>query len=154
MAAIATSSGLISQKIKQLNLEPAVVIAVRNGEESHAISGETWAIDKFLESCHEDGIRTTKLNVEQGQCVADHLAYFSLIFALGFHSPCIEPSLPALQSWLEEHDMQLGSSKLAYYSSALAKRLDASHRLDARYWVRGQLSCRFFCWAAYRRPNR
>lgn len=143
MAAIAASSEVISQKLTQLNVEQAVVIAVQNGEESHVISGDTWAIDKFLVSCHEDGTRTTKLNVEQGQCVLGYLAYFPLTFAAGFHSQCIEPNLPALRSWLEEHDSHLGSSKLAYYSTALAKRLDAGHHLDAQYWVCKSLSHRF-----------
>lgn len=140
MAAVAASSGVISEKLKQLNIQDKAVIAVHNGDESQVISGETWAVNRFLESCHEDGIRTTKLNVEQGRCLTHCIVRSSLMAAVGFHSACIEPCIPTLRSWLEEHNSQLGSPNLAYYSTALARRLDANHQLDAQYWVRTSLS--------------
>lgn len=43
-----------------------MVIAVFNSAESHVVSGFSEALDIFVAAARRDGIRTIKLNVDQG----------------------------------------------------------------------------------------
>lgn len=67
MAAIGTTSKeTIANRIDLLELVGKVVIAVYNGDQSHVVSGEAWAVDKLVDSLSSDGSRIVKLNVDQG----------------------------------------------------------------------------------------
>jgi len=66
MAIIAASSTLIEELISELGFIRRLTIAVFNAPKSHVVSGESSAIDIFLEKVKSIGIRGAKLNVTQG----------------------------------------------------------------------------------------
>ena len=66
MAIIAASSTLIEGLISELGLIQRLTIAVYNAPQSHVVSGESSAIEVFLEKVKSNGIKGAKLNVTQG----------------------------------------------------------------------------------------
>jgi len=66
MVAIAAPEERVSRYIETLGLEELVAIAVYNGSDSLVVSGQLKAVDKLLVAVKRDGLRATKLNVDQG----------------------------------------------------------------------------------------
>lgn len=66
MAAIGATEDSISRYIQTLGIQSRVVIAVFNGSRNHVVSGELKAVETLVASVKADGIRATKLNVDQG----------------------------------------------------------------------------------------
>ena len=66
MAAVAASEEKVAQYISKLNIDDCVAIAVYNGPESHVVSGEMKAVEKLISAVKADGLRATKLVVDQG----------------------------------------------------------------------------------------
>ena len=56
-------------RISKLDIEDRVAIAVYNGPESHIVSGEMKAVEKLISAVKSDGLRATKLVVDQGELV-------------------------------------------------------------------------------------
>lgn len=67
MAAIAASAERVNRYILNLGLKDRVAIAVFNGPEAHVVSGELKAVETLMATAKKDGLRGTKLNVDQGQ---------------------------------------------------------------------------------------
>ena len=67
MAAVAASEDKVARYISKLDLNGRIAIAVYNGPESHVISGEMKAIEKLISAVKADGLRATKLVVDQGE---------------------------------------------------------------------------------------
>ena len=67
MAAVAASEEKVARYISKLDIDSRVAIAVYNGPESHVVSGELKAIEKLISVVKADGIRATKLVVDQGE---------------------------------------------------------------------------------------
>ncbi|RDB30947.1 6-deoxyerythronolide-B synthase EryA1, modules 1 and 2 [Hypsizygus marmoreus] len=118
MAAVAAPEAIISNYISSLNVTDRVTIAVFNGMESHVISGAAAAIDLVHEAVRQDGIRCTKLKVDQG-----------------FHSYCIEDSLPTLQKWLSDNESIFKPLRVPFFSTLLADKVLSGQYLRTGYWV-------------------
>ena len=67
MAAVAASEEKVARYISKLDIDGRVAIAVYNGPESHVASGELKAIEKLISVVKADGLRATKLVVDQGE---------------------------------------------------------------------------------------
>ena len=66
MAAIAAPEDRINGYIRSLGLQGRVAIAVYNGPDAHVVSGELKAVETLMATAKRDGLRGTKLNVDQG----------------------------------------------------------------------------------------
>ena len=66
MGAVAASEERVDHYIDKLGLRDLVAIAVYNGTEAHVVSGNLKAIETLLAAVKRDGLRCTKLNVDQG----------------------------------------------------------------------------------------
>jgi acyl transferase domain-containing protein len=66
----------------------AIAVTVYNGPESHVVSGDMKAIEKLISVVKADGIRATKLVVDQGG--------FSIVVTQMLSDP--------LKAWLDEHE--------------------------------------------------
>lgn len=66
MVAVASSETVVQRYIDDLGINELVVIAVYNGPESLVVSGDIEALGIFVSTVKSDGIRATKLNVDQG----------------------------------------------------------------------------------------
>lgn len=66
MAAIAASEERVDHYIDSLGLRDLLSIAVYNGAEAHVVSGNLKAIESLLVAVKRDGLRCTKLKVDQG----------------------------------------------------------------------------------------
>lgn len=66
MAAIQATEDRVVQYIQKLSVQDRVAIAVYNGPDAHVISGEMKAIESIMVAAKRDGMRCTKLNVDQG----------------------------------------------------------------------------------------
>jgi acyl transferase domain-containing protein len=69
MAIVAASKGTITELLRHLGLEGRLVIAVYNGSQSHVVSGELVALDVFLLTAKNKGLRASKLKVTQGEYI-------------------------------------------------------------------------------------
>ncbi|PPQ84949.1 hypothetical protein CVT25_004462 [Psilocybe cyanescens] len=118
MAAIAAAEDKIARYIETLGLKDRVAVAVYNGTDAHVVSGELKAIEKLMAAVKRDGLRTTKLNIDQG-----------------FHSPSIAHALPALRAWLDEHNEAINGLEKPFFSTLRGKEIPKHERLDAQYWV-------------------
>ncbi|KAF8811343.1 ketoacyl-synt-domain-containing protein [Phlegmacium glaucopus] len=118
MAAVAAPEEKVARYISKLDLEGRVAIAVYNGPESHVVSGEMKAIEKLISAVKADGLRATKLVVDQG-----------------FHSPSIAPALPALKAWLDEHEASFDALEKPFFSTARGKEIAKHEHLKSEYWV-------------------
>ena len=134
MAAVAASEEKVARYISKLEIDSRVAIAVYNGPESHVVSGELKAIEKLISVVKTDGIRATKLVVDQGefiivipQMLSDPLS--------GFHSPSIASALPALKAWLDEHEASFNVLEKPFFSTLRGKEIAKHERLGSEYWV-------------------
>ncbi|TFK38563.1 hypothetical protein BDQ12DRAFT_116355 [Crucibulum laeve] len=118
MAAIAETEDVIMGYIDSLELGDELALAVYNGSKSHVISGSLAAVERLVAAVKSDGLRATKLNVDQG-----------------FHSPCISPALPALRAWLKENQHTPDALKIPLFSTALGKEVPKNQILNPHYWV-------------------
>ncbi|PPQ99823.1 hypothetical protein CVT24_009617 [Panaeolus cyanescens] len=118
MIAIAAPEDRIARYISDMKLQDRVAIAVYNGTESHVVSGELKAVESLMAAVKMDGLRATKLVIDQG-----------------FHSPSITPALPALRAWLEEHESHINGLEKPMFSTVKAKELPKQERLDVQYWI-------------------
>ncbi|KAF8953963.1 acyl transferase domain-containing protein [Flammula alnicola] len=127
MVAIQASEERISRYIQNLGLADRFAIAVYNGPEAHVVSGEMKAVESLMTAAKRDGLRCTKLNVDQG-----------------FHSPAIASALPALKAWLDEHDDSIDGLAKPFFSTLRGAEIPKHESLDAKYWVdHAQSSVRF-----------
>jgi len=55
--------------------------------------------------------------------------------ALGFHSPSIEPAIPALRAWLDQHSQSFCTLEKPFFSTLLAREIPKYENLDTQYWV-------------------
>ena len=85
MAAVAASEERIDHYIDSLGLRGLLAIAVYNGAEAHVVSGNLKAIETLLVAVKRDGLRCTKLNVDQGMIL--HRPSSSQKFQLGSRIP-------------------------------------------------------------------
>jgi malonyl CoA-acyl carrier protein transacylase len=69
MAAIQATEDRIAQYIQTLKLNDRVAIAVYNGSDAHVVSGELKAVEGLMIAAKRDGLRCTKLNVDQGMLI-------------------------------------------------------------------------------------
>ena len=67
MAAVAASEEKVARYISKLDIDGRVAIAVYNGPESHVVSGELKAVEKLISAVKADGLRATKLVIDQGK---------------------------------------------------------------------------------------
>jgi acyl transferase domain-containing protein len=67
IAVVAASEEKVTRYISKLDIDSRVAIVVNNGPESHVVSGEMKAIEKLISTVKADGIRATKLVVDQGE---------------------------------------------------------------------------------------
>lgn len=66
MAAIVASEQQIRQYIERLELQNDLVIAVYNGGKNHVASGAAEGIARLISLVKMEGLRATKLNIDQG----------------------------------------------------------------------------------------
>jgi len=66
MAAIATTEDRVARYISTLGLQNRVSIAVFNAPENNVISGNLKDVDQVIAMAKRDGLRATKLVVDQG----------------------------------------------------------------------------------------
>ncbi|KDR66936.1 hypothetical protein GALMADRAFT_232327 [Galerina marginata CBS 339.88] len=118
MVAVAASEERVARYIESLGLKDRVAIAVYNGPDAHVVSGELKAVEKLMATVKRDGLRATKLNIDQG-----------------FHSPSIAPALPALRAWLDEHAEAVNGLEKPFFSTLRGKEIPKHERLDTQYWV-------------------
>ncbi|KAF8529293.1 polyketide synthetase [Hysterangium stoloniferum] len=118
MVAISASEAIILKYIRDLDITDHVVIAVFNGEENHVVSGAKFGIDLVYTRAKMDGIRCTKLRVDQG-----------------FHSPCIEASLLKLQNWLKNNEQVFKPLQVPFFSAVHAEKIFPNQCLGSDYWV-------------------
>ncbi len=141
MAAIATSDSRIAQYISEMGQQDQVSIAVYNAADSNVVSGEMKALEKLMAAVNRDGIRATKLAVEQGMMFV--FKVMSISFD-GFHSHSIAPGLPALKEWLDEHVGSMKSLGKTFFSTVRPRNSDArasgSTVLGMDVWSAGFLS--------------
>ncbi|THU96792.1 ketoacyl-synt-domain-containing protein [Dendrothele bispora CBS 962.96] len=127
MAAVACSEETANRYIKDLKLSDRLVVAVFNGPESIVVSGYDDALVLFVKAAKADGLRVTRLNVDQG-----------------FHSPCIDAPISELGTWIEEHKIAFKPLRLPFYSTALANQVEKHQCLPNNYWVsHGSASVKF-----------
>ena len=66
MAAIQATEARVAQYIQKLGVQDRVAIAVYNASDAHVVSGELKAVEGVLAAAKRDGVRCTKLKVDQG----------------------------------------------------------------------------------------
>ncbi|EIN06933.1 polyketide synthetase [Punctularia strigosozonata HHB-11173 SS5] len=118
MAALFTSEETVKTLIRESDLTDEITISVYNSEQNHVVSGKRSALERLLRIAEASGVKNILLKVKQG-----------------FHSPCISFSLPAIQKWLANHEAELGSPSIPYYSSYLGGLVGHDQRLDTEFWV-------------------
>ena len=67
MAAVAASEEKVARYISKSDIDGRVAIAVFNGPESHIVFGELKAVEKLISAVKADGLRATKLVMDQGK---------------------------------------------------------------------------------------
>jgi acyl transferase domain-containing protein len=144
MAAVAASEEKVARYISKLDIDGRVAIAVYNGPESHVVSGELKAIEKLISVVKADGIRATKLVVDQGEFNIVISQMFSDPLS-GFHSPSIAPALPALKAWLDEHEASFNVLEKPFFSTLRGKEIAKHEHLGSEYWVSSAL-CDLTSW--------
>jgi len=135
MAAVAASEERIDHYIDSLGLRDLLAIAVYNGAEAHVVSGNLKAIETLLVAVKRDGLRCTKLNVDQGMILRPPGLFKHSNFLLGFHSSAIAPALPELKSWLDEHEDSFKNLEKPFFSTLRGKEIPKHDRLSSQYWV-------------------
>jgi acyl transferase domain-containing protein len=138
MAAVAASEEKVARYISKLDIDSRVAIAVYNGPESHVVSGEMKAIEKLISVVKADGIRATKLAVDQGESNIVLTQMLSNPLS-GFHSPSIAPALPALKAWLDEHEASFNVLEKPFFSTLRGKEISKHEHLGSEYWVSSTL---------------
>ncbi|KAF8151526.1 hypothetical protein B0H34DRAFT_132545 [Crassisporium funariophilum] len=118
MAAVAASEEKVAHYISKLGINDRVAIAVYNGPEAHVVSGELKAVERLISAVKSDGLRATKLVIDQG-----------------FHSPSIAPALPALKAWLDEHEASFDTLEKPFFSTVRGKEIPKHEQLKSQYWV-------------------
>ena len=139
MAAVAASEEKVARYISKLDIDGRVAIAVYNGPESHVVSGELKAIEKLISVVKADGIRATKLAVDQGEFNIVIAQTLSDPLLSGFHSPSIAPALPALKAWLAEHEASFNALEKPFFSTLRGKEISKHEHLGSEYWVSSAL---------------
>ena len=109
-----------------------VSIAVYNGPDSRIVSGDMKALEKLISVVKADGIRATKLVVDQGE---RSFLKFYLTSLSGFHSPSIAPAPPALKAWLDEHEAPFNLLEKPFFSTLCGKEIAKHEHLGSEYWV-------------------
>lgn len=66
MAAIARPGNDVQRHLEQLGVDTEVDVAVYNTPQSCVISGRVQMVESIVTSFKEEGIRATRLNVDQG----------------------------------------------------------------------------------------
>ncbi|KAF9473131.1 ketoacyl-synt-domain-containing protein [Pholiota conissans] len=118
MVAIQATEDRVAQYIQKLGLGGRVSIAVYNASDAHVVSGELKAVEGLLAAAKRDGLRCTKLNVDQG-----------------FHSPSISLALPALKAWMDERQEAINGLQKPFFSTLRGAEIPKHTRLDSQYWV-------------------
>ncbi|KAF8900861.1 hypothetical protein CPB84DRAFT_1778561 [Gymnopilus junonius] len=118
MVAVAASEERVATYIEKLALKDRVAIAVYNGSDAIVVSGELKAVDQLMAAVKRDGLRSTKLNIDQG-----------------FHSPSISHALPALKLWVDEHEHAIRPLDKAFFSTLRGMELPKEELLTSAYWV-------------------
>jgi len=67
MAAIAAPEEAVERYITKLGIRDRAVVAVYNATDGHVVSGEKGAVESVLSAAKMDGLRGTKLNIDQGR---------------------------------------------------------------------------------------
>ncbi|RDA82504.1 hypothetical protein CP532_4456, partial [Ophiocordyceps camponoti-leonardi (nom. inval.)] len=99
-------------------LEPGVVVACENSQDSVTISGDTDKVRQVLRRVKEQrpDVLSRLLHVEKA-----------------FHSEHMNEKMYFYEQSMEPY-VQSSSARIAYYSSVRAKRLSAAERLGPSYW--------------------
>ncbi len=119
MAAVFAPAAEVESTIEQLNADSAGVglsIAGYNGAHQ-VVSGPVVDIEGIVEHSEAQGIRARRLNTSKA-----------------FHSALVEPSLDALESFLE--GVSIGSPSVTFVSNLTGKAVDSGMNLDGAYWRR------------------
>jgi len=66
MVAVAATEEVVERYITKLGIRDRAVVAVYNATDGHVISGEKRAVESLLSAAKMDGLRGTKLNIDQG----------------------------------------------------------------------------------------
>lgn len=66
MIAIAAPEDRITRYISDMSIQDRVAVAVYNGTESHVVSGGLKAVESLMAAVKRDGLRATKLVIDQG----------------------------------------------------------------------------------------
>ena len=69
MVAVAASEERVASYIDKLGLKDRVAIAVYNGSEAIVVSGQLKAVDELMAAVKRDGLRSAKLNIDQGMFI-------------------------------------------------------------------------------------
>ena len=88
---VAASEEKVARYISKLDIDGRVAIAVYNGPESHVVSGELKAIEKLISVVKADGIRATKLVVDQGEFIIVVLKHYLTLFCQVFTVLLLRP---------------------------------------------------------------
>ncbi|KAJ7666829.1 hypothetical protein DFH06DRAFT_1040341 [Mycena polygramma] len=118
MVAIDASAVFILNCIKDLHLVNRVVISVFSSPNNHVVSGELDALAVLVAHLRTVGTRATFLNVDQG-----------------FHSYCIDPALPILTAWIDDHQKEFRPLELPLFSTVLGELVPQGQYLGPRHWV-------------------
>ena len=136
MAAVAASSNVVMNFVRNLFLDDRLTISVHNSEESVVVSGSLDAIERLVSQVKGAGLKATKLDVNQGECVwYSYCARSETCCHSAFHSPYVAASLPELQEWLADRDGLSNPLKIPIFSSALGRRMGKGAYLETSYWV-------------------
>ncbi|KAJ2925849.1 hypothetical protein H1R20_g11245, partial [Candolleomyces eurysporus] len=119
MAAVGASPEGVNTYLDDLGLRDRLSIAVYNAEDSVVVSGGLEAIDTLISAVKQEGLKATKLDVNQE----------------AFHSPYVAAAMPSLRKWLREREGSLASLKMAFYSSAYGHSIPKGTQLHVDYWV-------------------
>ncbi len=119
MAAVFAPAAEVESTVEQLNADSAGVglsIAGYNGAHQ-VVSGPVADIERIVEHSESQGIRARRLNTSKA-----------------FHSALVEPSLDALESFLE--GVSIGSPSVTFVSNLTGKAVESGMNLDGAYWRR------------------
>ncbi len=119
MAAVFAPAAEVESTVEQLNADSAGVglsIAGYNGAHQ-VVSGPVEDIERIVEHSEAQGIRARRINTSKA-----------------FHSALVEPSLDALESFLE--GVSIDTPSVTFVSNLTGKAVEPGMKLDGAYWRR------------------
>lgn len=136
MAAIGADADTVNGYLDTLSMRDRLTIAVYNAESSVVVSGALDAIDTLVFTVKQEGVKATRLDVNQGiHFLRPSQRCTKRSSRAAFHSPYVAPAMPALRKWLQDRARSSRPLKIPFYSSAHGRQISKGGSLDAEYWV-------------------